>query len=381
MIPYGKHTVDDDDIAAVVDVLQNQFLTQGKQVPAFEKELTDYTGARHAIAVNSGTSALHIACLAAGVSHGDWVWTVPISFVASANCARYCGAGVDFVDIDPDTRNISVSRLQEKLSVAATQGRLPKVLIVVHFSGSSCDMLAIKRCLVDYSVVLIEDAAHGLGGSHDHSSRIGSGKYAEMTALSFHPVKSITTAEGGAVTTNSDDLAKKLKCYAGHGISREQSDFPLHEQSSPWYYAQTALGFNYRLSDLHAALGRSQLKKLDNLIAQRRQLAQHYHEQLIDLPIGKPLMDVNSAWHLYTITLNSHDRTSVFNALRERGIGVNVHYIPIHLQPYYQNLGFHAGQYPIAEDYYQRAITLPLFPGLSANKQDFVIRQLKEVLV
>lgn len=381
MIPYGKHTLLEQDIDAVVDVLKNQFLTQGSQVPLFEQELCRYTGAQSAVAVNSGTSGLHIACLAAGVTAGDTVWTVPISFAASANCARYCGASVDFVDIDPHTRNLNVSALVDKLHLAAAEHTLPKVIVVVHFTGSSNDMAAIAAITEPFNITLIEDAAHALGASDPQGHKVGACKYSAMTVLSFHPVKSITSAEGGAVLTNDDELAALLRRYASHGITREPGMLGDEHADEPWFYAQFELGYNYRLSDLHAALGRSQLAHIDEFIARRRALAENYHQALADLPLILPQPDANGAWHLYMVELTAHDRTDVFNALRSRGIGVNVHYIPIHWHPYYQQLGFKRGQFPQSEAYYNRALTLPLYPGLSADNQNEVIQQLKEVLV
>jgi UDP-4-amino-4,6-dideoxy-N-acetyl-beta-L-altrosamine transaminase len=381
MIPYGKHQVDEDDIAAVVDVLCNRFLTQGDLVPEFERRLCEYTGSGFAVSVNSATSGLHIACLAAGVSRGDLVWTSPISFVASANCARYCGADIDFVDIEPLSRNMSVAALQFKLSQAQDTGRLPKVIVVVHFAGLSCDMQAIRELTQPLGIMLIEDAAHAFGGSYmDH--KVGCCEFSDMAVLSFHPVKSMTTAEGGAVMCNDPAIYQKLQLFAKHGITREQNggNEPSH---GPWYYQQVELGYNYRLSDLHAALGISQLKKLDGFIAKREVLAAVYSEALADLPLRLPskTRDTHSAWHLYMVEVQSHPRKKVFEALQARGIGVNVHYIPIHLQPYYRNLGFKAGDFPLAEAYYQNAITLPLYPGLTMDDQTKVIEAVKEVLM
>lgn len=380
LIPYGKHSVDEQDIASVVDVLTNKFLTQGKLVPEFESRLTSYSQSQYATSVNSGTSGLHIACLAAGVGPGDIVWTVPNSFVASANCALYCGADVDFVDIDRQTRNISVAALEEKLSRAASEKRLPSVLIVVHFAGLSCEMEPIKVMCSEYDVILVEDAAHGLGGDY-LGSKIGSCTFSDMTVFSFHPVKSITTAEGGAVLTNNEELHKKLQLYAKHGVTRDPSQM-LGPSDGPWYYQQVALGYNYRLSDIHAALGISQMDKLDKFIAKRKRLAERYNELLKELPLKLPVdhQRANSAWHLYMVELIEHDRSSVFSALVQKGIGVNVHYIPIHLQPYYQDLGFKAGDFPNAEHFYQNALTIPLFPSMNADEQDTVIKSLKEVL-
>lgn len=381
VIPYGKHHIDSDDIDAVVDVLTNQFLTQGMMVPEFEQSLSRYTGSKYCTSVNSGTSGLHVACLAAGISNGDLVWTVPNSFVASANCALYCGAQVDFVDIDPVSRNISVSALERKLEQAKKAGSIPKVLIVVHFTGLSCEMESISELCRPYNITLIEDAAHGLGGSYN-GVKIGSCQYSDITVLSFHPVKSITTAEGGAVLTNSEKMQRRLQLFSKHGVTKEQSEM-TEESHGPWFYQQLNLGYNYRLSDIHAALGLSQLKKLDDFVARRKAVADNYTEALGDLPVLLPVVPIKcvSAWHLYTIELKSHDRKQIFQALRDKGIGVNVHYIPIHTQPYYQKLGFSHGDFPAAEKFYQNAITIPLFPTITADEQGRIIQSLHEVLV
>lgn len=381
MIPYGKHKLFPQDIASVIEVLENQMLTQGEQVPLFEKALCDNTGASYAIACNSGTSGLHLACLALGIKNGDIVWTVPNSFAASANCARYCGAEVDFVDIDPETRNISIQSLAAKLKQAIKVDRLPKAVIVVHFAGSSCDMAKIEALTKPHGIALIEDAAHALGAQDKEGNNVGSCTYSAMAVMSFHPVKSITSAEGGMVLTNDERLAERLRLLASHGITRDQALFAPEHTNEPWFYAQFALGLNYRLSDIHAALGRSQLRHLDDFISARRERAERYHELLDSLPVKKPLLDKSSAWHLYTIELTSHDRGEVFNALRKRGIGVNVHYIPIHYHPYYQALGFESGMFPNAEKYYSNAITLPLFPILTSSEQEEVVFQLNEVLL
>jgi UDP-4-amino-4,6-dideoxy-N-acetyl-beta-L-altrosamine transaminase len=378
MLPYGKHSINADDVDAVVDVLQHKFLTQGDTVPQFEQALCDYTGSQYCVAVNSGTSGLHIACLAAGVEAGDRVWTVPNSFVASANCALYCGAEIDFVDIDPVTRNIDVNQLHHKLLHAE---QLPKALIVVHFAGSSCDMQAIQRLTQKYNICLIEDAAHGLGGQH-LGHKIGSCQFSDMTVLSFHPVKSITSAEGGAVTTLSAELNQRLTLFSKHGVTRDP-DLMVGQNHGPWYYQQIALGYNYRLSDLHGALGLSQLKRLDAFIAKRRLLVARYHQALQALPLKLPDIQAldDSAWHLYMIELTQHDRAKVFAQLKEREIGVNVHYIPIHLQPFYADMGFEQGDFPKAEAFYANALTLPLFVDMSEAQQDEVIKALTEILV
>lgn len=379
-IPYGRHFIDSDDIDAVVDVLENHFLTQGAKVPEFERALCDYTNALFATAVNSATSGLHVACLALGVTKGDLVWTVPNSFVASANCAVYCGAEIDFVDIDVSTRNISISQLEEKLAKAKIKGRLPKVLIPVHFSGASCDMQKIRSLANEYGFGVIEDAAHGLGGSY-LEGKIGSCEYSDITVLSFHPVKSMTTAEGGAVLTNCPTLNKQILLYAKHGVTRDP-DLMQSESDGPWYYQQVALGYNYRLSDLHSALGISQLKKLDGFVVKRRELVANYNSKLADLPLLLPQAEElhNSAWHLYMVELQRHDRRAVYEKLHAGGIGVNVHYIPIHMQPFYQSMGFRKGDFPNSEKFYHNALTLPLFPSMTADDQDRVIQALNEVL-
>ncbi len=381
MIPYGRHTLYSEDIESVTRVLNEGFLTQGDQVPLFEESVCTYTGARYGIACNSGTSGLHIACLAAGVGSGDLVWTVPNSFAASANCARYCGAEVDFVDIDPATRNLSLSALEHKLSVAKSEDRLPKVIIVVHFAGSSCDMAAIAKLTSPLGIVLIEDAAHALGGKDISGNKVGACKYSLMSVLSFHPVKSITSAEGGMVVTNDENVATLLRRFRSHGISRDPHLLGAAHSDEPWFYAQYELGFNYRLSDIHAVLGLSQLNRLDEFVSLRRGLAQRYDELLAPLPVKQPVFDENSAWHLYMVEVPEHDRKRVFNQMRERGVGVNVHYIPIHLHPYYRNLGFKVGQFPNAEQYYSQALTLPLYPSLTREEQRFVVSQLEEILL
>ena len=380
MIPYGKHLVDEQDIDAVVDVLRNQFLTQGAIVPQFEQALCDYTGCQYATAVNSATSGLHVACLAVGVGQGDIVWTVPNSFVASANCALYCGADIDFVDIDVATRNIDVNALTNKLVNASKSNSLPKVLIVVHFSGLSCDMHVIHALTQKYGIALVEDAAHALGGSYKHT-KVGSCQYSDMAVLSFHPVKSITSAEGGAVLTNSKVYDDRIKLFGKHGVTRDVKQMET-ESHGPWYYQQMELGYNYRLSDLHAALGLSQLRKLDAFILRRTELALNYQEMLTDLPLKLPVLRdySKSAWHLYMVELTQHDRKSVFEQLHAKGVGVNVHYIPIHLHPFYQKMGFKQGDFPGAEFFYNNALTLPLFPSLSDQQQNTVIEVLHEIL-
>ncbi|GAB3030444.1 UDP-4-amino-4,6-dideoxy-N-acetyl-beta-L-altrosamine transaminase [Bowmanella dokdonensis] len=379
-IPYGRHQIDRADLDAVVDVLENQFLTQGQQVPRFEQALKEYCGAAHTVAVNSGTSALHIACLALGLGPDDWLWTSPNSFVASANCGLYCGARVDFVDIDVKTGNLCLNALAEKLLQAARSNRLPKVMVVVHFAGLSCDMQAIQRLTEPYGIKLIEDASHALGGTY-RDKPVGSCVYSDACVLSFHPVKSITTAEGGAVLTNAPEIARQLRQFASHGITRDP-DHMEGESDGPWYYQQVTLGYNYRLSDLHAALGLSQLSRLNAFIESRSERAQRYTEALAGLSLRLPgtSSQAKSAWHLYSIGVEESLRSQIFASLQGKGIGANVHYIPIHLQPYYRRMGFKPGDFPNAETFYRQAITLPLFPGLTADEQTRVIQAVKESL-
>jgi len=380
MISYGKHSVDQQDIDAVKDVLENHFLTQGAKVPAFEKALCEYTHAKYCAALNSGTSGLHVACLALGLGHGDIVWTSPNSFAASANCALYCGASVDFVDIDASTRNICPVLLEQKLLLAQQNNRVPKAIVVVHFAGASCDMHTINALCKPLNIAIIEDAAHGLGGSYK-GTPIGSCEYSDLAVLSFHPVKSITTAEGGAVTTNNAELAHKCKLFSSHGITKDSSKMEGETQGK-WYYQQLCLGYNYRMSDLHAALGLSQLTKIDKFIQARRQLAKRYMKDLSNLSILLPSeKDLHeSSWHLFMIELTNQDRKVVYDELHDLGIGVNVHYIPIHLHPYYQKLGFACGQFPNAEAFYAKALTIPLHVELSNEDQTKVIAALTKVL-
>lgn len=379
MIPYGKHTITQDDINAVTETLQNQFLTQGKAVPQFEQALCEYTGAQFAVAVNSGTSALHLACLSLDINNDDIVWTVPNTFAASANCARYCGAEVDFVDIDVETRLISIDKLHSKLKDAKKQNTLPKALIVVHFAGHMCDMESLSSLAAEFGFAIIEDAAHAFGSSYKGKYKAGKPQHSSITILSFHPVKSITTAEGGALLTDSTEIAEKAKLYSSHGITKNANSFRC-EKPSIAHYEQHTLGFNYRLSDLHAALGISQINRLDQLIAQRRKLAERYYKKLVDLPVKLPINDANSAWHLFVIELLEHDRDQIFQTLLDNGIAANVHYIPVHWHPYYQQLGFKKGQFENSENYYRRAISLPLFPELTLNEQDHVTAVLREAL-
>jgi len=382
MIPYGRQQISDDDVEAVAAVLRSDFLTQGPVVPAFEAALSRYCGAADAVAVNSATSALHLACLALGVGAGDLVWTSPITFVASANCARYCGADVDFVDIDPRTYCLSVERLAEKLSQAAARGRLPRVVIPVHLSGQSCDMHAIHALKQQYGFSVIEDASHAVGGYYK-GEPVGRCTYSDITVFSFHPVKIVTTAEGGAALTNQPALAERMRRLRSHGITRDTSEM-TRESDGPWYYEQLELGFNYRLTDLHAALGLSQLARIETFVARRRDIAQRYDERLRALPVVTPWQhpDAVSATHLYIVRLDRsrvrRTHREVFDALRAASVGVNLHYIPLYRQPYYSRLGHTAAAYPEAERYYAEAISLPMFPALTEAQQDRVVTALAE---
>ncbi|KKO47035.1 spore coat protein [Arsukibacterium ikkense] len=381
MIPYGRQHISQQDIDAVIEVLQSDFLTQGPAVPAFEQRLCELTTAAQAVAVNSATSALHIACLALGVGPGSRVWTSPISFVASANCARYCGATVDFVDVEPDTGNMAIDKLRQKLEQARSSDTLPQVVIPVHLAGASCDMQQIHYLANEFDFKIIEDASHAVGASYQDEP-VGCCRYSDITVFSFHPVKIITTAEGGAALTNSAELAEKMRLLRSHGISRDESlmSEPSH---GAWYYQQLLLGLNYRMTDLQAALGLSQSQRLLPIIQKRQLLAAHYQRLLTTLPVGIPEPEAFniSAWHLYIIRL--HDKTkrkAVFDGLRDAGIGVNVHYIPIHTQPYYQQLGFDWGDFPVAEDFYERIISLPIFPELTGEQQQFIAEKLAELV-
>lgn len=384
MIPYGKQSITAEDINAVVEVLKSDFLTQGPQVPAFEKSLMDATGASYALAVNSATSALHIACLALELGPGDTLWTTPITFVASANCGLYCGATVDFVDIDPQTYNLCPQALHIKLKRAKAEGKLPKVLVAVHLCGQPCDMKAIHALSREFGFKVIEDASHAIGGRYQ-SQPIGACEYSDITVFSFHPVKIVTTAEGGAALTNDKALADKMALYRSHGITRDEAlmENPSH---GGWYYEQVDLGFNYRMTELQAALGVSQMSRLASFVAARHQLANRYNEKLAHLPITLPyqLPETYSGLHLYVIRLNLSATTKshkqVFDGLRAAGIGVNLHYIPVHLQPYYQRMGFNVGDYPEAERYYAEAISIPMFHGMSHEQQDEVVKQLTTIL-
>jgi UDP-4-amino-4,6-dideoxy-N-acetyl-beta-L-altrosamine transaminase len=381
MIPYGRQIISEDDIAAVEAVLRSDFLTQGPVVPRFESAVAARVGAGHAIAVNSATSALHIACLSLDLGPGDLLWTSPNTFVASANCGRYCGAEVDFVDIDPETFNICADALEAKLDGAARMDRLPKVLVTVHMCGQSPDMERIAALARAHRVRIIEDASHSIGADY-LGAPVGNCAYSDITVFSFHPVKIITTAEGGMALTNDPELAARMERLRSHGITRDPA-LMTHAPDGPWYYQQLDLGWNYRMTEMQAALGLSQLDQLDRFIARRRALADAYDQLLADLPLRCPgRMDgADSSWHLYVIRLDDPTRhRATFEALRANGIGVNLHYIPVHLQPYYRGLGFAPGDFPASEDYYARAISIPLHAGLTDIEQGQVVELIFKAL-
>jgi UDP-4-amino-4,6-dideoxy-N-acetyl-beta-L-altrosamine transaminase len=384
LIPYGRQDITPEDVAAVTEAINSDWLTQGPAVPRFEVTVAEYCGVEHAVAVNSATSALHIACLAMGLQKGDWLWTSPNTFVASANCALYCGAQIDFVDIDPDTLNMSTAALANKLAVAKASGKLPKIVIPVHFAGQSCDMEEIAGLAREYGFRLIEDASHAIGGRYQ-GLPVGSCRYSDITVFSFHPVKIITTAEGGMAVTNDEDLAERMRILRSHGITRELSEM-TGPSEGPWYYEQVALGFNYRMTDVLAALGRSQIKRIDAYVARRHEIARIYDDAFRHFPVVTPSFRpcAHSALHLYVVRLRldqlSIGRHEVFLSLRAKGIGVNVHYIPVHLQPYYARMGFKRNDFPEAERYYAEAISLPMFPTLTREHQGMVISVLQESL-
>lgn len=385
MIPYGRQDISQADIQAVIDVLRSDFITQGPAVPAFERAVADYCGAENAVAVNSGTSALHMACLALGVGPGDLVWTSSITFVASANCILYCRAHVDFVDIDPRTYNMSVDHLAEKLEHASRAGRLPKVVIPVHLCGQPCDMKAIHELSRRYGFRIIEDASHAIGGRYLNQP-IGNGSLSDITVFSFHPVKIITTAEGGMALTNDPLVARRMQLLRNHGITRDPAEMS-YEPDGPWYYEQIDLGFNYRMTDLQAALGLSQITRIDEFVRTRHALAGRYGELLAKLPVVTPWQHPAgySAFHLYVIRLRlgeiARTHREVFVKLRAEGIGVNLHYIPVYRQPYYRRSGSFGPAYcPEAEAYYAEAISLPLYIGLSSEQQDYIVSVLANSL-
>ena len=385
MIPYGRQDINQADINAVVNVLKSDFITQGLQVPLVEKTLYEYCDTNYAVVVNSATSALHIACLALGLGKDDYLWTSPITFVASANCALYCGSKVDFVDIDPKTYNLSPEALEDKLIQAEKQGKLPKIVMPVHFAGQSCSMKRIQQLSKKYKFKIIEDASHAIGGKY-LGKRVGSCKYSDITVFSFHPVKIITTGEGGAAITNNQKLAEKMRLLRAHGVTRNR-ELMTAEPDGDWYYQQIDLGFNYRMTDIQAALGIGQMQRLDKFIAKRHKLCQMYDKSFDDLPIIKPHQDKDSysALHLYPIQVDKNktnkSRGQVFNKLRENGIGVNVHYIPIHIQPYYQQFEFKIGDFPNAESYYKQTISMPLFHMMTTEQHSKIINELRRALL
>lgn len=381
MIYYGKQFIDEQDINAVIEVLKSDFLTQGPVIENFEKAVAEYCGVKYAVAVTNATSALHIACLAAGLDKGDMLWTSPITFTASANCGRYCGSDVDFVDIDDNTYDMSVTALKEKLEKSKIK---PKVVIPVHLAGQSCEMQEIYDLSKQYGFTVIEDASHAIGADYK-DTKVGCCKYSDMTVFSFHPVKIITTGEGGMVLTNNEELYKKLTLYRSHCITRDEN-LMTKEADGPWYYQQIGLGFNYRMTELQAALGLSQLAKVDKFVARRRRLAERYNELLKDLPLKLPYQnpDTDSSWHLYIVRVDSNKvkktKKQIFTEMKAKGICLNLHYIPVHIQPYYQNLGFKYGDFPVSEKYYEEAFTLPLYYSLTDEQQEYIVSALKEVL-
>jgi len=384
MIPYGKQDIDQADIESVINVLQSDFLTQGPQVPLFEKKVSDYCGSEFGVAFNSATSALHIACLALGLGKGDCLWTSPNSFVASANCGLYCGAKVDFVDIDPRTYNLSTEELEKKLIQAKRDNKLPKIVIPVHFAGQSCNMKKIHTLSQEYGFKIIEDASHAIGGKY-LDQPIGGCQYSDITVFSFHPVKIITTAEGGLATTNDGVLSERMQLFRSHGVTRDP-ELMTKKAEGGWYYQQVELGFNYRMTELQAALGVSQMERLDEFVDLRHKCQIRYDEFLKNLPVVTPYQDLDSysALHLYPIQIQTdkvkNTRKEIFEALRKNNIGVNVHYIPVHTQPYYENLGFKKGDFRNAESYYESAISIPLFHAMTFEQQDQVIVALEKVL-
>ena len=384
MIYYGRQDINEADIQAVESVLRSDFLTQGPAIERFERRVADYCGAKYAVAACNATAALHIACLAAGLGKGDVLWTSPVTFVASANCALYCGGDVDFVDIDAKTYNMSADLLEEKLRMAKTEGKLPKMVIPVHLAGQSCDMRRIRALADEYGFAVTEDASHAVGAEY-LDTKVGSCAFSDMTVFSFHPVKIVTTGEGGMVLTNDAALYEKLRLYRSHGITRDPR-YMTHESDGPWYYQQIALGFNYRMTDMQAALGCSQMDRLDEFVARRRALAARYDTLLQGLPVVTPyvMTEAHPSWHIYIIRINHEQigktKQQVFEEMKKRGIALNLHYIPVHRQPYYEKLGFHRGDFIQSEKYYEEAFTLPLFYELTDEQQNYIVESLRNVL-
>ena len=382
MIPYGRQDITDDDIQAVIDVLKSDFLTQGPKVPIFESEIATFCGAKYAVAMNSATSALHTACMALDLGPGDWLWTSPNSFVASANCAIYCGAKVDFVDIDPKTYNISVESLKKKLIIAKSENKLPKIIIPVHFAGQSCEMEAIFKLSQEYNFRIIEDASHAIGGKY-LDENIGSCRFSDITIFSFHPVKIITTAEGGAATTNNDLIYNRLQRHRSHGITSDKKDFVDIPANEIWNYQQIYIGYNYRMTEIQAALGISQLKRINQFVEKRQSIANRYNLELKDLPLILPfqIKESNSSYHLYPIRINKNfskiDQKDLHEILIQNAIGVNLHYIPIYRQPFYENMGFKKGYCIESENFYETILSIPIYYGLTIEKQNRVIEIIK----
>jgi UDP-4-amino-4,6-dideoxy-N-acetyl-beta-L-altrosamine transaminase len=384
MIPYGRQDINQADINAIVEVLNSNYLTQGPLVPKFENIVAEYVGADYAVAANSSTSALHIACLALGLGLGDWLWTSPNTFVASSNCALYCGAKVDFVDIDPNTYNMSIEKLTKKLSEAEKNGRLPKIVVPVHLCGQSCDMESIQELSKKYGFRIIEDASHAIGGKYKKEN-IGNCKFSDITVFSFHPVKIITTGEGGMALTNDSSLAEKMTRFRSHGITSEKNLMSHRDSNEIWNYQQIDLGYNYRMTDIHAALGVSQMKRIDDFVKRRREIANIYNRELSNLPILLPFQhpDNESSFHLYPIRIIENGlkitQRKVYDALQNANINVNLHYIPVYRQPYYEAMGFPAGYCPESEKYHQEALSIPIYFGLSDSQQAHVIQTIKSI--
>ena len=384
MIYYGKQSISEMDIKAVEEVLHSDFLTQGPAIERFERTVAEYCGAKYAVAVCNATAALHVACLSAGLGEGDLLWTSPITFVASANCGRYCGANVDFVDIDEKTYNMSVATLEEKLRRAQNANQRPKVVVPVHLAGQSCDMARIKELSEKYCFTVIEDASHAVGANY-LETKVGSCTFSDMTVFSLHPVKIVTTGEGGMVLTNRKDLYEKLLLYRSHGITRDPVKM-THASDGAWYYQQIALGYNYRMTDIQAALGISQMKRLDTFVARRRELAARYDTLLRDLPLVTPYVmeGAEPSWHIYVVQMDfsraRKTKQQIFEEMKEQGVVLNLHYIPVHRQPYYEKLGFRQGDFPKSEKYYKEAFTLPLYYDLTDDEQEHIVGALKKVL-